>query len=79
MVYACLKYFIGANKLIAAGNRTYMNKQNAMPLRLQDDDEEGQLIQTDGVMALIYSENLWDDVAAITARMRETNAYSAGL
>ena len=66
MNYACLTctHFVGAQKLIAEGNRTYMNTKDGRRLELVKGDEEGKAIQAYGVKAVIYSEDLWYDDAA---------------
>ena len=74
-LYACLTltHFIEAHKLIMEGNRKYMDDPNGLPLKLKEEDEEGRKIQLHGVRARVYSAKLWEDSAAILARMREGN------
>ena len=50
-----------------------MDKPGGKPLVLREDDEEGRLIQSQGVQALVYAETLWEDSAALLAIMREDN------
>ena len=76
MNYATLNaqpYFVAAQKLIAEGNRTYMNNVEGKPLTLLGDDAEGQLIQRLGVKAVIYSSELWYDTEALIALLKESN------
>ena len=74
-VYAtlCCSHFVEAQKLIAEGGRRYRDKPDEIRLQLRDDDEEGKLIQSQGVIATVYSETLWEDSAALLAIMREDN------
>ena len=67
-------HFVGAHKLIAEGNRSHMDIQDAKQLRLLSDDAEGKLVQKEGVLAVVYSEKLWFDKSALLALMREDNA-----
>ena len=55
-----------------------MNKADCTPLVLQEWDCEGKLIQEQGVQALIYSKQLWEDVHALYAIMREGARYDYG-
>ena len=74
--YACLTmaHFVGAHKLIAEGNRTFMDRKNGLPLKLMEGDEEGQLIQKQGVRAVVFKEELWYEPTVLMALMREDNA-----
>ena len=76
MVLATLNctHFVGACKLIAEGSRTNLNQPGASVFKLLHNDFEGQMIQKEGVDALIYSEDLWWDTGAMVALMREDNA-----
>jgi hypothetical protein len=76
MKYACLKctHFVNSHKLIAEGNRTYMNLPDGQAMKLLPDDEEGRIIQKQGVLALVYGPDLWYDQSALMALMREDNA-----
>ena len=57
MRYACLKctHFVGAQKLIGEGNRTYKDQVDGKALKLLPTDAEGSMIQKQGVQAVIYS------------------------
>ena len=55
------------------GGRTYKDQQGGQRFRLREDDLEGGLIQSHGVIATVYSAELWDDPAALLALMREDN------
>ena len=44
-----------------------------MHCQLLDTDDEGRLIQSRGVLAQVYTADLWDDTAATLAIMREGN------
>ena len=76
MKYACLKctHFVNSQKLIAEGNRTYMNLPDGQAMKLLPEDEEGRMIQKQGVLALVYGPDLWYDTPALMALMREDNA-----
>ena len=69
-------HFVGACKLVKEGNRTFMNQPEGKPLKLLANDVEGRMIQTAGVIALIYGKALWYAMAAMMALMREDNANS---
>ena len=64
-------HFIEAHKLVAEGNRTYMNMVNGVPLKLLESDVEGSLIQSQGVHAVVYSEGLWYDKPAMKHLFQE--------
>ena len=76
MKYACLKctHFVNSQKLIAEGNRTYMNLPDGQAMKLLLEDEEGKMIQKQGVLAVVYGPELWYDRSALMALMREDNA-----
>ena len=76
MKYACLKctHFVNSQKLIAEGNRTYMNLPDGQAMKLLLEDEEGRMIQKQGVLAVVYGPDLWYDQSALMALMREDNA-----
>ena len=78
-MYATLRctHFVEAQKLIKEGGRRYMNKADGLHLQLKDDDREGQLIQEQGVEAIVYSATLWDDKHALLAIMQEDNLDAA--
>ena len=42
-------------------------------MQLLENDQEGLLIQEQGVTAIVYGEKLWEDTAALLAIMREDN------
>ena len=74
-LYATLTctHFVEAHKIIAEGHRHYRDQPEQLKLDLNHDDQEGSIIQQQGVNAIVYSEGLWNDIAAITAIMREDN------
>ena len=76
LMYANLRctHFTQAHKLIQEGHRFYMDNPKSTPLKLHDEDTEGQMIQEKGVKARVYSEDLWYDEAALLALLREDNA-----
>ena len=59
--YATLSctHFVEAQKLILEGNRRYMNEPEGQKLELHADDKEGQLIQSQGVIAQVFSSKLY--------------------
>ena len=74
-LYATLNctHFVGAQRLILDGGRTYKDLPDGERFQLREDDLEGELIQSHGVIATVYSPELWDDPAALLALMREDN------
>ena len=76
LMYANLRctHFTQAHKLIQEGHRFYMDNPKSTPLKLHEEDTEGQMIQEKGVKAIVYSEDLWYDEAALLALLREDNA-----
>ena len=78
MMFATLKntHFVGAQKLIAEGGRTFHDLPNGMKFILRKDDTEGHAIQKHGVVSTLYDLELWDDESALLALMREDNANS---
>ena len=75
MVYASFTgtHFVHALKLIAEGDRTFMNGANGTPLRLVYGDKEWAIIQEQGVQAFIFGEGLWHDRAALLQLMADSN------
>ena len=73
--YACLdhSHFCAAQQLIAEGGRKLYDKEDGVRLELRDHDEEGHAIEKMGVVATVYSKELWKDRAALLAIMREDN------
>ena len=73
--YATLdsEYFCAAQQLIAEGGRRLYDRDDRIRLELSDVDDEGQAIQKVGVVAIVYSKELWKDRAALLAIMREGN------
>ena len=74
---ACLSdtHFVHAHKLIAEGGRTYMNIKDGTPLNLIEDDIEGNMIREEGVVAIMYEKDLWDDKSALLALVGEANLH----
>ena len=74
-LYATLRctHFVEAHKLFKEGARTYHNQPDGQKFILKEDDKEGQMIQSHGVTALVYSQDLWYDTPALLAVMRENN------
>ena len=74
-LYATLSciHFVEAQKIITEGNRHYKDIPESLRLQLLENDTEGQLIQEQGVNAIVYGEKLWEDTAALLAIMREDN------
>ena len=73
--YATLdhNYFCAALQLIAEGGRRLYDRDDGIRLELKEYDEEGHAIQKMGVVATLYSKELWKDRAALLAIMREDN------
>ena len=71
--YATLdhSHFCAAQQLIAEGGRRLYDRDDGIRLELSDKDDEGQAIQKVGVVAIVYSKELWKDRAALLAIMRE--------
>ena len=71
--YATLdkSHFCVAQQLIAEGGRKLHDKEDGVRLELSDWHEEGHAIQKMGVVATVYSKELWNDRAALLAIMRE--------
>ena len=65
-LYATLSstHFVEAQKLVMEGGRRWMDKQDGTPLQLIENDIEGRLIQTSGVDAVVYRQDLWWDKKA---------------
>ena len=65
-LYATLTctHFVDAHKIIAEGHRHYRDQPDQLKLDLNHDDQEGSIIQQQGVIATVYSEGLWNDTAA---------------
>ena len=65
-LYATLSstHFVEAQKLVMEGGRRWMGKQGGTPLQLIENDIEGRLIQTSGVDAFVYHQDLWWDEKA---------------
>ena len=72
-------HFCAAQQLIAEGGRKLYDKEDGVRLELSDWDEEGHVIQKMGVVATVYSKELWKDRAALLAIMREDNLKSLDL
>ena len=66
-------HFCAAQQLIAEGGRKLYDQEDGIRLELKEDDEEGHAIQKMGVVATVYSKELWKDRAALLAIMREGN------
>ena len=80
-MYACLSctHFVEAQKLILEGHRTHMDEPDGHALKLNEEDDEGNMIQSMGVQATVYTTKLWDDAAAILSIMQEDNAFGTEL
>ena len=70
-------HFVGAQQVIAEGGRRYMGQPEGLRLQLKVGDEEGKLIQSSGVVAVVYTAKLWEDTPALLALMREGNLDAA--
>ena len=67
--------FVEAHKLIKDGKRMFRDNPSGVPFVLKEDDEEGRLIQELGVLAVVYTAELWNDMPALLALMREDSVY----
>ena len=65
-------HFVHSHKLIKDGDRSVFN-EGKHPAKLRDDDEEGKMVQSVGVKAVIYGPELWNDPAALNAIMTADN------
>ncbi len=76
-LYATLPstHFVDAHKLVMEGGRRWMGEQDGTPLQLRENDIEGMLIQTSGVDAVVYRQDLWWDKKAQLALRRLSNLY----
>ena len=74
-VYANLNstHFVSAQQLIKEGGRKFRDEPDGLPFKLKEDDVEGMLIQEHGVDAAVYGPELWTDLPALLALMREDN------
>ena len=74
-LYATLNctHFVGAPQFILEGGRRYKDQPDGLRFQLREDDSEGRLIQSQGVLASVHIAKLWDDSAALLAIMREDN------
>ena len=50
-----------------------MDQPDSLRLQLKGDDGEGEMIQAQGVNAIVYSAKLWSDKTVLHAIMRERN------
>ena len=65
-------HFGHVQKLCKDGGRSQFN-EGKLPAKLNDDDEEGHMVQKVGVLAVVYGPELWNDPAAMRALMHEDN------
>ena len=74
-LYCCLSctHFVEAHKLILEGGRRFMDQSDGLRFELVNWDCEGRLIQSQGVVATVYSAKLWEDNDALLALMHESN------
>ena len=74
-VFATLNctHFCSAQQLIGEGGRRFYDLPDGIALTLRADDEEGQIIQDQGVMCTVYEPELLDDIRALNAIMQEDN------
>ena len=78
-VFATLNctHFCSAQQLIDEGGRRFYDLPDGIALTLRADDEEGQIIQDQGVMCTVYEPELLDDIRALNAIMQEDNMDAA--
>jgi len=69
----CRTHFVEAHKLILEGGRRFMDQSDGLRFELVNWDCEGRLIQSQGVVATVYSAKLWEDNDALLALMHESN------
>ena len=72
--YGCLTltHFAHSQKLEEDGGRTLFNQDQYM-IKWQDGDEEGKMIDENGILCAVYRTELLDDPEACAAIMREDN------
>ena len=76
-LYAALRgtHFVEAQKLVMEGGRRCRGHEYGTLLQLRENDIEGMLIQTIGVEAVVYRQDLWWDKKAQLALRRLSNLY----
>ena len=71
-----LTHFSFSEKLFQDGNRFLYNNSGGRKIKKRSDDTEGQEMEREGPLCIIYNEGLLDDPVAVEALMREDNMNS---
>ena len=66
-VAATKSHFIHACKLFCEGSRHFYNKPHNPKIRFKAGDKEAAEIQSEGILAVIYGETIWNDMGAVEA------------
>ena len=79
MDYGLLKltHFSFSEKLFQDGNHFLYNNSGGKKIKKRSDDIEGQEMEREGPLCIIYDEGLLDDPVAMEALMREDNMNSS--
>ena len=72
-----LTHFSFSEKLFQDGNRFLYNNSGGRKIKKRSDDTEGQEMEREGPLCIIYDEGLLDDPVAVEALMREDNMNSS--
>ena len=72
-----LTHFSFSEKLFQDGNRFLYNISGGRKIKKRSDDTEGQEMEREGPLCIIYDEGLLDDPIAMEALMREDNMNSS--
>ena len=72
-----LTHFSFSEKLFQDGNHFLYNNSGGKKIKKRSDDIEGQEMEREGPLCIIYEEGLLDDQVAMEALMREDNMNSS--
>ena len=72
-----LTHFSFSEKLFQDGNHFLYNNSGGRKIKKRSDDIEGQEMEREGPLCIIYDEGLLDDPVAMEALMREDNMNSS--
>ena len=66
-VAATKTHFVHACKLFCEGSHHFYNKPQNPKIRFKAGDKEAAEIQSEGILAVIYAETIWNDMGAVEA------------
>jgi hypothetical protein len=66
-VAATKTHFVHACKLFCEGSHHFYNKPQNPKIRFKAGDKEAAEIQSEGILAVIYGETIWNDMGAVEA------------